>query len=81
MADTSANDTMTLCGSSKGVSVDQLFIDILNKMDSRVETQQMFLVFGVWVVVITIKYVLKHSAKSLYRQSVRKKVKKPETAV
>lgn len=70
MADTSTNNTQTTL---KGVNVDQLFIEILNKMDGKMETQQMLVVFGVWVIVITIKFVLKQSIKRLCRGGKKKK--------
>jgi hypothetical protein len=56
-----------LCASTS-ISVDQLFIEILSKMDHKVEKQQMLVVFGIWVVVITVKFVLKRGIKRLCKK-------------
>lgn len=58
-----------LCASS----VDQLFIEVLSKMDHNASAKQVLMVFGMWVVAIAAKFMLKRGVRRLCGEKKKNK--------
>ncbi|AAQ21609.1 unknown [Cryptophlebia leucotreta granulovirus] len=56
--------------------MDRLFIEILNRLDTKTNTYQIYVVFGMWIVVIVLKYFVKKIIKRLINKfNMRNKAK------
>nr|QGY99523.1 ORF12 [Cydia pomonella granulovirus]QGZ00091.1 ORF12 [Cydia pomonella granulovirus] len=50
------------------LQIDRLFIEILKRLDTKNDTHQVYVLFGVWVVVIVLKCFAKRIIKRLIKK-------------
>ncbi|AAK70679.1 ORF12 [Cydia pomonella granulovirus] len=65
---TNADTVNTAIANHTMLQIDRLFIEILKRLDTKNDTHQVYVLFGVWVVVIVLKCFAKRIIKRLIKK-------------
>nr|WOZ30373.1 hypothetical protein IPEBKFLO_00082 [Cydia pomonella granulovirus]WOZ30498.1 hypothetical protein AGHAAFNI_00084 [Cydia pomonella granulovirus]WOZ30630.1 hypothetical protein KFGOHAPD_00088 [Cydia pomonella granulovirus]WOZ45269.1 hypothetical protein IFEMGEHL_00085 [Cydia pomonella granulovirus]WOZ45399.1 hypothetical protein JEDKAPMP_00087 [Cydia pomonella granulovirus] len=65
---TNADTVNTAIANHTMLQMDRLFIEILKRLDTKNDTHQVYVLFGVWVVVIVLKCFAKRIIKRLIKK-------------
>nr|AIU36801.1 ORF12 [Cydia pomonella granulovirus] len=65
---TNADTVNTAIANHTMLQMDRLFIEILKRLDTKNDTHQVYVLFGVWVVVIVLKCFAKRNYQAAYQK-------------